>query len=117
MLAAFSMRSRVRATEPLHFQPQIAIFPEVDFATFSPSPFQPTTRRSWRGQYDRARRARPAILAFHPLIGLQTVVQKTSNISAATLSELFRPGSPMLSQFARLIKNRKRHSPAGKSIA
>jgi hypothetical protein len=44
-------------------------------------------------------------------------VFKSGNISAATLSELFRPRSPMLSQSARLIKNRKRHSPAGKSIA
>src|ERR1700730_4305782 len=67
------------------------------FATFSTSPVQPTNRRSWRGYYDRAGRARPTILAFHPVIGLQTVVQKASNISAATLSELFRPGSPMLS--------------------
>src|ERR1700730_3204343 len=95
-----------------------SIFQKERFATFSPSPLQPTSRRLWRGYNDRAgRAARPPILAFHPIIGLQTVVQKTSNLSAATLSELFRPGSPMLSQFARLIKNRKRHSPAGKSIA
>jgi hypothetical protein len=79
-------------------------FPETDPATFSPSAFQPTNRRLWQGQYDRAgRAAQPAILAFHPIIGRQTVVQKSSNI---------RRNQPAVGndRFAILVSDR-RHIP------